>query len=72
MGTNDQFTSIRKFDRAFSQLKGEKEIVQNVDHFWFGEEKQLVDIILKWLSKVSGQSSSSKEEVKEPKHDSSL
>jgi alpha/beta superfamily hydrolase len=51
MGTRDEFTSISKFRSKFKTLTGPAEKVEfEGNHFWFGEEEQLLRAIQQWLS----------------------
>lgn len=56
MGSRDQFTGMGTFMRKVKLLPSPTEVVamEGVDHFFFGKEKALCEIVQVWLEKVTG------------------
>lgn len=56
MGSQDQFTGIGTFIRKVKLLPSPTEVVtmEGVDHFFFGKEKALCEVVQAWLEKVMG------------------
>lgn len=50
----DDFTGVAKMTSFYGNLSEPKtlEVVPGVDHFWFGRESELCNIIISWLDKV--------------------
>jgi len=56
MGTEDNFTSVRRFESCFQQLSDPKtkQLVEGADHFWAGHGKELLHITFDWLQATFG------------------
>lgn len=54
IGDRDDFTSLQAFNQFFQDLPNpkQKKIISNVDHFWGGKEKHLVDEISSWIKSI--------------------
>lgn len=53
IGDNDQFTSVSTLKYFYDSLEGDKDfqVLEGADHFFFGDEKRLAQVIEKWISK---------------------
>lgn len=51
MGTRDQFSGKKRIQSFMDGLSDPKSlhIVENADHFWFGQEKKATQLVLNWL-----------------------
>lgn len=54
MGTGDNWTSVKSFEKLVEKYGGENhtvELLKDLDHFFFNDEKELILVVDNWAKK---------------------